>query len=332
MERRPKPWFRKGRGWFVTIDGRQVPLGPEKEAAYRRFHELMAEPKRPTNLQHPLVSQVLDEFLEWTKNNRAPATYETCRTRLQSLLDSLPPNLTVQQLKPFHIQHWLDAHPNWSSTSGRSNVATAQRAFNWAMKMGHISSSPVAYFEKPPAESRDRIVTSQEFEQILSHVRDDEFTDLLNLHWETGCRPQESLYVEARFVDLKNSRWVFPIKKSKGKRKPRIVYLNHAAMSLTRRHMEKWPDGPIFRNTQGRPWNKDSISCRFRQIKAKTGTRYCLYLFRHTFATRMLEAGLDALSVALLLGHSNAAQLSTTYQHLNHNPGHLLDQLRKASK
>ena len=59
MARRPKPWLRKGRGWFVTIDGKQVPLGNDKEAAYRRFHELMAEPKRPSKSIHPLVSEFL---------------------------------------------------------------------------------------------------------------------------------------------------------------------------------------------------------------------------------------------------------------------------------
>ena len=68
-----------------------------------------------------------------------------------------------------------------------------------------------------------------------------------------------------------------------------------------------WPEGPIFRNTRGRPWNKDSVNCRFDRIKEKTGSKYCLYLFRHTFATRMLESGLDALTVAVLLGHSNPA-------------------------
>ena len=331
MARRAKPWFRKGRGWFVTIDGKQISLGKDKEAAHRSFHELMAKRKWPTSSTHLLLSAILDDFLEWTKNHREPATYDTCKNRLQSLLDSLPAGLTVRELKPYHVQHWLDAHPSWSSMSARSNVATAQRALNWAVKMGHINMSPIAFFEKPPADSRDRIVTPQEFQHILEKVSDDEFRDLLTVHWEAGCRPQESLRVEAKFVDLNNSRWVFPVKKSKGKRKPRIVYLNDAALAITQRRMLKWPKGPIFRNTKGRPWTKDSVNCRFKRIEKKLGTRYCLYLFRHSFATRMLESGLDALTVALLLGHSNPAMLSTTYQHLAHNPGHLLEQLKRAS-
>jgi hypothetical protein len=45
----------------------------------------------------------------------------------------------------------------------------------------------------------------------------------------------------------------------------------------------------------------------------------------------MLEKGLDALTVAILLGHQNPAMLSSTYQHLGHNPKFLLEQIRRAS-
>jgi integrase len=331
MARRPKPWFRKGRGWFVTLDGKQVSLGKDKHTAYRRFYELMASPPPPSPTRHSSADTVLDDFLDWTKKHRAQATFETYRRRLQSLLDSLPQGLSVHELQPFHVQDWLDSHPAWSSTMARTAVATIQRALNWAVKMGHIRSTPLAHFEKPPAESRDGFISPDEYHRILQHVPDTEFRDLLTVHWETGCRPQESLRVEARFIDLKNARWVFPVKESKGRRHPRIVYLNDTAFAITQRCMLKWPEGPILRNTAGRPWSKDSVNCRFERIKKKLGTKYCLYLFRHSFTTRMLESGLDALTVAILLGHANPAMLSTTYQHLAHNPKFLLDQLKRAS-
>ena len=42
MPRDPKPWFRKDRdAWFVTINGRRYNLGPDRNAAHDRFHELM---------------------------------------------------------------------------------------------------------------------------------------------------------------------------------------------------------------------------------------------------------------------------------------------------
>ena len=198
-----------------------------------------------------------------------------------------PPDLAVQELRPHHLQSWLDANPSLSRTTKRGRVIAVQRALRWAVKMGHIDSSPLEHFEKPAAESRDRIVTVDEYKSIRSQATDTAFLDLLAVHWESGCRPQESLVVEAKFVDLKNSRWVFLVKKSKGKRKPRIVYLNDAALAVTERRMQSYPEGPLFRNSKGNPWTPFAVNCRFERLKKKLGTKYCFYLFRHSFATRL---------------------------------------------
>ena len=42
----PKPFFKKGRGvWYVEIDRQQINLGPDRDEAFRRYHEIMAKPK-----------------------------------------------------------------------------------------------------------------------------------------------------------------------------------------------------------------------------------------------------------------------------------------------
>jgi integrase/recombinase XerD len=252
-----------------------------------------------------------------------------------------------------------------------------------------VTRNPVRYIEKPTYEARDQIISLAEYHQILGHTRDEAFRDLLVVHWETGCRPQESVRVEARHVDLANRRWVFPAKEAKGKRAPRIVYLTEVALEITRRRMEKNPQGPLFRNNHGVAWHPWAVSNRFGRIQAaigkevmvqkgldvapadiealipklkltrmvtrteikktsaelraeakqklllretrKHGTRYCLYAFRHTFATRMLRAGVDALTVALLLGHRDVSMLGRVYQHLSFQPQHFQKQLQSVS-
>lgn len=60
------------------------------------------------------------------------------------------------------------------------------------------------------------------------------------------------------------------------------------------------------------------------------GPRYSLYALRHSWATNALERGIDALTVAVLMGHSDPSTLARVYQHLSHNPKHLLEQARRA--
>ena len=46
MARFPKPFFKKARGvWYVEIRRKQINLGSDREVAFRRYHELMAEAK-----------------------------------------------------------------------------------------------------------------------------------------------------------------------------------------------------------------------------------------------------------------------------------------------
>lgn len=64
-------------------------------------------------------------------------------------------------------------------------------------------------------------------------------------------------------------------------------------------------------------------------MKKHIGRKLCLYNFRHSFATRLLEEGVDSLIVAALLGHADLSMLGRVYAHLTQNPANLLEQLRR---
>ena len=147
--------------------------------------------------------------------------------------------------------------------------------------------------------------------------------------WETGARPQELTRVEVRHVDLANARWVFPPNEAKVKTRHRIIYLNTEAMRLTREALERVTKGPLFRNRAGRPWKACAVNCQFTRLQERIGRRLCLYVFRHSFATRMLTAGVDHMTVATLLGHADASMLGKIYQHLAQCREHLINQLNR---
>src|SRR5215208_5288559 len=106
MPHYPRPFFVKARRvWRVQLRGKQVNLGPDKDAAFRRYHELLS---RPAPVESAFVVGVIDGFLDWCQRHRSPRTYEWYRDHLQSFFDSLPESglFRVEDLKPFHVVQW----------------------------------------------------------------------------------------------------------------------------------------------------------------------------------------------------------------------------------
>lgn len=389
MARRPKPWFRKSRKcWFVTLQGVQHNLGLDKRQAYEQFHELMRKPPRRHSTSSSYAS-VADAFLDWTLRNRAPATFEWYRERLQPFVEQHP-ELCVTELKPFHVEEWA-TRSGRSINTFRNKMRAVKRSLRWARAQGYIESNPLETMVIPSADPREVYVSPKEFAEILLSVPSKEFSDLIRATYEVGCRPQESLRLEARHVDLTNSRWVFPKSESKGKKAPRVVYLTEQALEITERLARRYPTGKIFRTETGRPWTTSAVCCQFTRLQIRLGKqrmaeaevvveekdiesfakalsptkrsngeliaktkaelreeskrkltsklarehapRYSLYALRHSWATNALQKkGMDALTVAILMGHRDPSTLAKTYQHLSHNPAHLLEQARRAAR
>jgi integrase len=309
MAHYPKPFFRPARSlWYVQLDGKQINLGADKAAAFKAYHGLMqqrseAEPKQsiPAPGISRLVVVIVDQYLDWCQKNRAGPTYGWYQQRLQDFCKTIPSALTVDQLRPHHVQTWLDQH---SVGSHRIMIRSVKRAMNWSEEQGMIERSPLVHMKKPAEGRREIVVAAAQYQTLLDNTRDQEFRDLLTVHWETGCRPQESLRVEARHLDLAGSRWIFPASEAKGKKLPRVVYLSPKVLAICKRLAEKYPQSMLFRRSNGQLWSQLAIQGRFRHAKSKVGAQLCLYAFRHTWINRMLLSGVDAFTVATLAGRS----------------------------
>jgi len=69
---------------------------------------------------------------------------------------------------------------------------------------------------------------------------------------------------------------------------------------------------------------------RLRTAAAKKlAVRYCLYNFRHSFCQRALKSGVDPITLAEIMGHSNASMIMKVYQHIHQDSSHLRTALAK---
>ncbi len=265
----PKPFFKKARSlWYVEINRKQINLGPDRDEAFRQYHQLMLNP-REQSVSADSLAGVVDAYLEWVQKHRAADTYEWYRYRLQRLVTKYP-EMRGNTLRPYHIEQWVDDY-DLAVTSQRNYYRSIKTCLRWAVKQGYLERNPIAALEVPGADRRETYVPPDEFEKLLEFVTNDAFRDLLVTTYQTGCRPQESLKVTAEFVDLQNGRWTFPQNESKGKKAPRVIYLTEDALGITRRLVLKYPNGPLFRNSRGKPWTTEAVNCFFDRIRTKMG-------------------------------------------------------------
>jgi hypothetical protein len=188
MAHYPKPFFRASRGvWYVQIDGKQINLGPDKHAAFKAYHAQMQQRVETPITIHPtaaklLVVVIVDEYLDWCEKHRAPDTYRWYKDRLESFCKTIEATLTVDQLRPHHVQKWVDNYGvPLKSGSQRNLIASVKRAMKWAEEQGYIERSPIAHMKKPGCGRKEQVVSPQQYQALLARYKDQEFKDLLTV-------------------------------------------------------------------------------------------------------------------------------------------------------
>ena len=327
----PKPFFRSfTQTWYVQLGSKQINLGPDKEAAWDQYHDLMAS-RRALASVVLTAADFFEAYLEWVQENRAPATYDHARHYLTSFCTSIGKRKQLRHLTADNVLDWLSAHSNWSSTTQSDALSHLNRAFHWGIRKRLLRTSPVAELEiKPRRQRREVVYSPEQWDRVLAHVEDECFRDILTFLWETGCRPIEARRLEARHIDLTNDLAVLQPSETKTKQ-VRVIFLTDAAKAICQRLCERTPIGPIFRNSRGNPWTKDAIKCRFSRIKESAGLPgLCAYGIRHSFATEGLKNGVDSVALAVIMGHADVSMIARTYQHLAKDVRYLKEQAKKA--
>jgi integrase len=141
----------------------------------------------------------------------------------------------------------------------------------------------------------------------------------------TGMRPSEQYGLTWDRVDLIR-RFVTIPKSKNGKR--RHIPLNSTALAAFRTLFSRSRgEGPVFANVHGKPSKgyKHWFGPAIEKAKIRDFTWYCL---RHTFASRLVMAGVDLRTVAELMGHKTI-QMTMRYAHLA--PAHNLAAVERLS-
>ena len=293
-------------------------------------------PTRPLASVNPANGSQVDmrlevlahRHLEWVEHNRSAATYKLRRQVIRTFINFMGPCMVseVTKLKLSEFYDYARAEHGRGPNPGNWLLRNVRSMFRWAEDW-EICPMPVRKFppmtSTPPPTKR---FTDDEVKKLLERLPPGNFRDLIIFGLITGLRPQElrDLRREHIFTDGNQRQFirleVHKTAKMQRDPRPRTVPLNIDAEEIVNRQLAKHDSQFVFLTEYGTPYSADVFRRKLERWCARAGiSKRTPYALRHTFASVEAESGVDALTLAQLMGHTDisttARYVSTTQEH-----------------
>jgi len=194
----------------------------------------------------------------------------------------------------------------WKPSSRNRWQAALSLIFRVGVDNGKIENNPASRIRRKTEDNEKvQFLSPDEETKLKATITDPSQWAAVELSIHTGMRQSEQYTLTWSQVDFDRKQIHLPTTKNG---KPRRIPLNANALSAL--HVLKNGKKSVFDATVSgaRGWFKDAVT----RAKLKDYTWHCN---RHTFASRLVMAGVDLRTVGELLGH-RTAQMTLRYSHL----------------
>jgi site-specific recombinase XerD len=332
--RNPRGVFEKAPGsgvWWVRHADAMGRIRREKAGTksaaltlYRkRKTESLQRKKLPESLRSPMVSfaELASDALAYSKAHKR--SYDDDVIRMARLLarfrERAADSITSQELEQ-HLAQTAE-ESNWAPATVNRYRALISLVFRLGIESGKVKENPAKLVKhrqennfrvrwlSPEEEVRLRAVISETCPQHLPE---------LDLALNTGLRLGELFGLLWENVNL--ARRVLTVPRAKNGEMRHVPLNGPATAALAELQARGDGTGPVIRNADGRAltspryWFEPAI----RDANIRRFSWHCL---RHTFASRLVMAGVDLRTVQELMGHKSI-QMTVRYSHLT--PKHTL--------
>ena len=167
------------------------------------------------------------------------------------------------------------------------------------------------------ARKLPHVLTEEEVSKLLQAIDNIKHRCILMLIYSAGLRLGELL--QLRLADLQPDQQRLFVYGGKGK-KDRCTLLSSKAWERLQHYLEVHkPVEWVFEGQNGGPYSARSVQAIFSKAKEKSGINpyATVHTLRHSFATHLLEKGVDLRYIQELLGHESS-KTTELYTHITH--------------
>ena len=250
--------------------------------------------------------------------NKTLKSYQSClRTFVQYIHPKHPREATNADIREF-LLHLVD-HEDYAASTVNQIINALRflyvELYKRPMVLGDIPR-PIKEKKLPDVLSIEEVSRVFEMTENLKHKA------LLMVTYAGGLRVGE--VVQLRIEDIDSDRNMTHVRKAKGK-KERYTLLGDAALAILREYWKRYhPHEWLFEGqakNDGKPrkhLSERSAEAVFEAAaaKARIGKHVTFHSLRHSFATHLLEAGVDLRYIQELLGHSSS-KTTEIYTHVS---------------
>lgn len=279
------------------------------------YGEGSPEPFAVSRIMTPLRQRLIDDLRLRHYSHRTIEAYVAGVAKFAKHFGQSPDQLGVEQVREFQL-HLLRLQVSWSQFN---QIVCALRFF-YGTTLGRSEALPFIPFGKRrrPIPS---VLSSEEVARLLDTARPGRDRALFQTAYACGLRISE--LVRLQVGDIDSARMVMIVRQGKGG-KDRIVPLSPRLLAELRQYWLVHRSLPwLFPGGKhGQPMHSASVDRIFQRTLRSAGIdkRATPHTLRHSFATHLLEAGVDIVTVQRLLGHT---AISTTSHYLHISRRHL---------
>jgi integrase len=284
-------------------------------------------------------SAAADQFIEWAKGEyrEHPNSWK----RLRGSMKSLKVHFAKRPISSITSGH-IEDFKSWRRADGtgvaevtiRHDLHALSLLLRYSKKHNWIGSvNPLDGVEIPSDEAAVRMHVLSDAEEKLyfeaAARQSQDLHDLGRLMILQGPRPWcEVARTRVEHIDLVKGEWWIP--KSKSRASARTLYLRPESISIMARRISTLrADGWLFHGKTLAGHMQD-LQKSHEAVLEKLGERtfaMVIYDFRHTFATRAAQGGMDISTLARVLGHRD---LRTVQKYVHVDENHVKHAMEKA--